>query len=67
MEPIYIIDGLLTAFGSYEDANKFRKWYNRKFDEQFYIEPDRIKKLYCFCCSEDAQEWSTQPDGFYEV
>ena len=39
---MYVIDGLITIFPSFEEADRFRKWYNKKYhtldsDEVEYI------------------------------
>lgn len=64
MEYIYVIEGLMSAFGSYEDAEKFRKWYNKKYAPNYYIEPSDIEKRYCFYSVEDAMEWGIEPDAY---
>ena len=64
MDMIYIIEGLVTAFASYEDAEKFRKWYNKKYGLDYYIEPNDIKKRYCFWSAEDAMEWGVEPNAY---
>lgn len=64
MDTIYVIEGLVTAFASYEDAEKFRKWYNKKYGLDYYIEPNDIKKRYCFWSAEDAMEWGVEPNAY---
>lgn len=64
MDTIYTIEGLTTAFGSYDDANKFRKWYNKKYGDEFYLDSTDIKKHYCFESFEDAINWGIEPTSF---
>ena len=58
MNIIYIIEGLVTSFTSYEEAEKFRKWYNKEYGFAYYIEPEDIKKRYCFNSAEEAMKWT---------
>lgn len=70
METMYVIDGLITIFPSFEEADRFRKWYNKKYhtldsDEVEYISARDIKKWKYFDTMEDAIDYSIEPTGYW--
>lgn len=51
---IYVIEGYVSAFTTYEDAKKFVKWYNEEYIGEDYIELSQIKKRFLHNSFESA-------------
>ena len=56
MNKIYAIEGMVVSFNSYEEAELFRKYYNRTHPNDYY-EPSAIKTYNMFNKCGDAIEW----------
>ena len=53
---IWVIEGYVSAFTSYEDALKFVKWYNVEYFDEDYIDPSQIKRRF-LQTSEDMKKY----------
>ena len=53
---IYVIEGMVVSFCSYEEAELFRRYYNRTHPNDYY-EPRAIKTYNLFDKCADAIDW----------
>lgn len=56
MDKIYAIEGMVVSFRSYEEAELFRRYYNRTHPNDYY-EPRAIKTYNVFDRCADALKW----------
>lgn len=54
---IYAIEGMTVSFNSYEEAELFRRYYNKQHYPDYY-EPRTIKTYNLFDKCADAIDWS---------
>lgn len=54
MTTIWVIEGYMPAFYSYEEAVQFVKWYNTEYFDRYHIELSAIKKRYLYRSVDDA-------------
>ena len=72
MEDMYVIDGFVTVFPNFDEANKFREFYNERYktykDDSVigYIEKSDIKEVRYFDSAEEAYDYSIEPSGYWE-